>query len=102
MSSRPCPCLHVSGIPQTENKHNKNGNFRLFSANGKQKLPFVAASGNGKRTFVLLGRKRSTVIDDCSFSKSAHLQYVYTDGNLHLSVFGALVFLVVAEKVSFI
>jgi hypothetical protein len=55
----PCPCFHVSGIPQTENeitktatsvyfkqRENRNGNFRLFAANG-----------NRKRTFVFLGQQ---------------------------------------------
>ncbi len=40
MSPCPCSCLHVSGIPQTEltdNGTNRQRNFHLFSAIGKQK-----------------------------------------------------------------
>ncbi len=47
------PCLHVSGIPQTE-----NDNFCLFAANGKWEMAnfsLYAANGNGKRKFVFLG-----------------------------------------------
>jgi hypothetical protein len=56
-----CPCLQVSGIPQTE-----NSNFRK-----RQKQILFAAKGmeNG---FSLVG-KRSTIMDDCCFSKRVHL-----------------------------
>ncbi len=60
VSMSPSPCLHVSGILQTEN-----------GSNGKRHLPFVfckrktemanlrlfAANGNGKRLFVFLSRQ---------------------------------------------
>ncbi len=70
ISMSSCPCLHVSGIPQT-----KNG------SNGKQPLPFVfckwkteianfrifAANGNGKWMFVFLGQQK---INDNRFEQT--------------------------------
>jgi hypothetical protein len=56
-----------------------------YGTKGKQQLPFVfskqktdqqtfvAADGNGKRMFVFLRWQTKTVIDDCCFSKPAHL-----------------------------
>jgi hypothetical protein len=38
----------------------ENGNFHLFSANGKRKwqnFRLFAANGNGKQTFTFLGRQ---------------------------------------------
>jgi hypothetical protein len=70
-----CPaCLHVSGIPQTEN-----------GTHGKRQLPFVcckrktetayfhlfAGNGIGKRKFIFLDGIRQMVVS--CFSKDAHL-----------------------------
>jgi hypothetical protein len=35
--SMSCPPLHISGISQRKTELTENGNFRLFSANGKRK-----------------------------------------------------------------
>jgi hypothetical protein len=70
------PRLHVSGMSQTENGTDRKQQLLYFSANRTQKLQTSACLLQTKMEngtlFSLVG-KRLTVIDDCCFSKHAHL-----------------------------
>jgi hypothetical protein len=67
----PCPCLHISGIPQKENGTNEKrqfpfvfckrkmerANFRLLAAKGDRKTGGCFLRETGKRAVVFLGRQ---------------------------------------------
>jgi hypothetical protein len=57
VSIYPSPCLHVSGIPQTENGTNRKQEISFVFCNwktGAAKFHLFAAIGNGKQTYVFL------------------------------------------------
>jgi hypothetical protein len=58
----------------------KNGKVAFVCCKQKTEMAnfcLFAANGNGKWKFVFLGRQTTNIIDDCCFSKCAHLWYIY-------------------------
>jgi hypothetical protein len=53
----PCPCLHASGIPQTENRTNGKQQLPNVTANGKQKTPIYLLHTETENGTVFLGQQ---------------------------------------------
>jgi hypothetical protein len=90
-SMSPCLCLHVSVSPslclhvhvsmfpefcKRKTELMENGNFCLLVGNGKRKRQTsICLLQTKNRSLFSLVSKRKTVIDDCCFSKIAHLWF---------------------------